>query len=283
MANDQNPDPNTNQADQQPQNRSPKRFVNLFALIIILLSAAILLILLLMSWNYIKESKDAFGNIKELFNILLPVIGTWMGTMLAFYFSKDNFEAANKQAKDLATQMNTASDKLQTIKVKEIMINPNDSSLLVVNDEDDFKSRCLKDLVKIMDNSHSDRLPILQKASLKFIFLIYRSTIERFIVGIADGSVTITGKTITMADIPGLQINDMYQSDFKLFKDILALTGCFLPITATVDMAKQAMQDNTICQDVFITQTGTKSEKVEGWITNNMIIEKAELFKKAGH
>jgi hypothetical protein len=38
--------------------------------------------------------------------------------------------------------------------------------------------------------------------------------------------------------------------------------------------------DNVICQDVFITQTGNKEEKVEGWITNDLVIEKAELFKK---
>jgi hypothetical protein len=67
-------------------------------------------------------------------------------------------------------------------------------------------------------------------------------------------------------------------------KQILAinLDKCFLPVTATLNDARQAMQDNSLCQDVFITQTGKRTEKVLGWITNTKIIEKSELFTKAG-
>jgi hypothetical protein len=56
----------------------------------------------------------------------------------------------------------------------------------------------------------------------------------------------------------------------------------FLPVTATLEEVRQLMLDNDICQDTFITKTGNKDEKVEGWITNNLIIEKTELFNKAG-
>jgi hypothetical protein len=267
----------------QPEAAGTKRFVNTFAMIIALLSAAVLLALVIMSWVNIREDKTTADNIKGLFNVLLPVIGTWMGTLLAFYFSKDNFEAASKQAKDLASQMNNASAKLQELKVGDIMIKPSDSSLLVVNGLADFKTRPLTELIKRMDDSHSDRLPVLDKDTMKFIFLIYRTTIERFIVALTnDKNVTIPGKAVTLDIIPKLTMDDMYNSNFKLFQDIMAIKGCFIPMTATLDKVQQAMLDNTICQDVFITQTGSRDEKVEGWITNNMIIEKAELFKKAG-
>jgi len=69
----------------------------------------------------------------------------------------------------------------------------------------------------------------------------------------------------------------------KLVKDILDLTNkgrFFLPLDATSAQARQMMQDNTVCQDVFITKTGNKDEPIKGWITNNLIIEKSELFKK---
>jgi hypothetical protein len=36
-----------------------------------------------------------------LVSSLLPVFGTWVGTVLAFYFSKENFEAANRGTIDL--------------------------------------------------------------------------------------------------------------------------------------------------------------------------------------
>ncbi len=268
---------------QPPAAKSSNRFVNTFAFIISILSATILILLVIMAWTNIGKDVPTSDNIKGLFNVLLPVIGTWMGTLLAFYFSKDNFEAASKQAQELAGQMNNTAGKLQDLKVGDIMIKPNDSSLLVVKDEADFKTKELKDLMEKMDESHSDRLPILQKDTLKFVFLIYRSTIERFIVALTTGSeVKIPGKTVTIDNIPDLTMDDMYQSNFKLFQEIMAIKNCFLPLTATLDKVQQAMVDNSVCQDVFITQTGNKDEKVEGWITNNMIIEKAELFKKAG-
>jgi hypothetical protein len=43
------------------------------------------------------------------------------------------------------------------------------------------------------------------------------------------------------------------------------------------------MQDNSLCQDVFITKTGKKTERIEGWITNTTVIEKSQLFAKAGN
>ena len=73
----------------------------------------------------------------------------------------------------------------------------------------------------------------------------------------------------------------MYNSNFKLFKDIQNLKYFFLPVDATLDKAQSAMQDNSLCQDVFITKNGKPEEAVEGWVTNALVIEKSELFKKA--
>lgn len=36
-----------------------------------------------------------------VFASVLPLLGTWVGTVLAFYFSRENFEAANKSVQDL--------------------------------------------------------------------------------------------------------------------------------------------------------------------------------------
>jgi len=262
--------------------KEPWPFVNTFALIITLLSAAILIILVLMAWLNIGKATPASDNIKGLFNVLLPLIGTWMGTLLAYYFSKENYEAASKQAQAMAL-INSGIAKLQDLKVGDVMIKPNDSSLLMVDNLDKFKDQHLTDLIQKMEESHSDRLPVLEKGTLKYIFLIYRTTIDRFIVAAAnDSSLRISDKPVKLEAIKELKMADMFNSNFPLFKAILGIDKCFLPVTATLDKVQQAMLDNTICQDVFITQTGDKNEAVLGWITNTMIIEKAELFKKAG-
>ena len=273
-----------NKAPIKRRTSSTSYFTNLFAIIILVLSSSILLILILMASKYINEGKDdqSFVRIKEMFNILLPVIGTWMGTLLAFYFSKDNFAAASQQAKDLAESMNGTDQILEVLKVTDVMIRPNAAMLLVLDDLADFKKQSLTSLIKKMTESQSERMPILQKGTMKFIFLLYRTTIERFILGYTDSDIKVNGKS-PLQDLPkNLTVNDMFDSDYALFKSIQNLKYGFLPITATLDKVKAAMEDNSICQDVFITQNGNKDEKVEGWITNNLVIEKAELFKKAG-
>lgn len=267
--------------------KGKSRFVNYLALTIIVLSGLILVILVSMAWLNLTAS-ESFNNTEKLFTILLPVIGTWMGTILAFYFSKDNFEAANQQVKEMVNRMNPTDEKLQEMKAGDVMIKLDTSILMTVKDENAFKEIRLDDLLKKMEDSHSERMPVLQEGTLKFTFLIYRTTIERFIIGVANGAIKLNprvdnnGQPIPPPAPRDLTVKDMFESDFKLIKDLDRFKGCFMPATATLDQVKKAMQDNALCQDVFITTTGKSDEPVDGWITNNLIIEKAELFRNVG-
>jgi len=38
---------------------------------------------------------------KDILTFTLPVLGAWVGTVLAFYFSKENFEAANRSMQSI--------------------------------------------------------------------------------------------------------------------------------------------------------------------------------------
>lgn len=280
-------DANAQPGDTSSQPAEKKLFINTLALIIILLSGIILIILIAVSWSYIVVSKGvpnaSFTDVKDLLTILLPLIGTWVGTILAFYFSKENFAAANQRVKELINQMGPADGNLQVLNAVDVMIKPLDASLLMLKDDAAFRASKLSDLLAKMAESHSERLPVLQVDTLKFIFLIYRTTIERFLLGYGDKSITLDSKRPVVANDKDLTVDDMFSSDYKLIKDIIALNSkqSFLPITATLADVKKVMSDNSICQDVFITKTGNKDEAVEGWVTNNMVIEKAELFKKA--
>jgi hypothetical protein len=238
-------------------------------------------LIVLASISMFSSAKEGFGNVKELFGILLPVIGTWIGTVLAFYFSKENFEAANRSVSAMVKQVTSTDEKLEELKVSDIMLKPNDFYLKKVENLDEFNACKISDLITEMEKSQSERMAILENKTLKFLFLIYRSTLERFLVGYTKGDITLNDKTTPPeAD---LTIKNMLESTFPLAKSIVDLTNSepFLPITSTLAQVRQKMQDKTVCQDVFITKTGNKNEGVEGWITDYMIVEKAELFKKA--
>ena len=40
-----------------------------------------------------------------IFNIVLPVFASWVGTILAFYFGRENFESANQQVRELVQKI----------------------------------------------------------------------------------------------------------------------------------------------------------------------------------
>ena len=46
---------------------------------------------------------------KDIFNVILPVFASWVGTVLAFYFGRENYEAANQQAQDLVQKVQALS------------------------------------------------------------------------------------------------------------------------------------------------------------------------------
>ena len=45
--------------------------------------------------------KQAFSIVQYIFGALLPLWGTWIGTILAYYYSKENFESANKNVQQI--------------------------------------------------------------------------------------------------------------------------------------------------------------------------------------
>lgn len=263
----------------QPTKPAFRDFIGLGTLI---LSGAIILALIVASCFALWGDVSKFAQVKELFAVLLPVIGTWVGTVLAYYFSKENFEAASRSVNELVGRVISTDEKLQELKVSDIMLQPKDFTPMIVENHEAYQKTKILELLNLMAKTSSERIPFLEKGTLKFIFLIYRTTVERFLLGYRNGVIKL--KDSAKTEDKDLTIKDMFDSDFQLAKEISAVTsiGIFLPVSATLAQARQKMQDNTLCQDVFITKTGSKDEAVEGWITDYIIIEKAELFKKAG-
>ena len=58
---------------------------------------------------------------KSTLATLLPVLGTWVGTILAFYFARENFESASRSVRDMAEKV-TGIETLLKIPVKDAMI-----------------------------------------------------------------------------------------------------------------------------------------------------------------
>lgn len=210
------------------------------------------------------DAKERFTYVKEVLAIVLPLIGTWVGTVLAFYFSRENFVAAASQTADIVRQL-TPEQRLQSIPVSEAMLDMTASTTtkLVLATEDDAQKVKLKtDVVDaILEKSNRNRLPIVDSAG-RVLFVVHRSLIDKFLVKRVAGGGTL--EDLTLKDL-------LAQEDQKAVFQSFATVNRDAKLIAV----KLAMDGNSNCSDAFVTEDGTKGSKALGWITNIVVQEKS--------
>lgn len=131
--------------------------------------------------SFAPAGSGSFVQIKDIFGMLLPVLGTWVGTVLAFYFSKENFIAAAQQTSDLVRQL-TPDQKLQAIPVDQVMISmdsPQTVKLILNKPEDGIKLK-VDILDVLLPEGAKNRLPCVDPDG-KIKYIVHRSIIEGFI------------------------------------------------------------------------------------------------------
>ncbi len=71
------------------------------ALAYVVLIFSAISITMLAIYTIAKEPSEA----KNIFNVVLPVFSSWVGTILAFYFGRESFESANQQVRELVEKL----------------------------------------------------------------------------------------------------------------------------------------------------------------------------------
>jgi hypothetical protein len=255
--------------------------VLLFGTVTLCIVASIMVIggivLFVRSTDKNDTTERAIHMVQMVFNALLPVIATWVGTVIAFYFGKANFEAASKSAQDMVKQFANSDDKLRATKVSD----PNVMRLfaeIIFNKEivskKDEEIMVQKDLIDFMDDPKNvgDRLPIFDPKNC-IRYLIHESTLNEFARKLSsDKYPALKGKTIDTITLAQMVSNADDDMNNKLTKCLI-----FVAKTATLLEAKEKMQANKWSQDVFVTDNGIASEPVIGWITNNKIVEMSKI------
>ncbi len=217
-----------------------------------------------------KITDNSLKVVQFIFASILPLLGTWIGTVLAFYFSKENFIAANQSVKTLVDKL-TSEKKLASINVKDQMIpiaaidkwpTPYDSA-------DVEGTILLKEVLSFLETKNRNRLVLLSSQNVAKL-VVHKSIFTEFI-----------SKNATSFDT--WSIKNMRETGTDRIKDILNNSIAFVDENATMQTAKKKMEEKNqgteeICQDVFITATGAAEEPVIGWLTNieiakNSIVE----------
>jgi hypothetical protein len=217
--------------------------------------------------NSSQEKTDRFFEIaKYLLATILPVVSGWVGTVLAFYFGKENFEAGTKSVTTAARAL-TSKEKLATTTVATLGKARSELTGLVVSDETKAKAtdlQAIKDAFqdKTVPTKLYERLPIFLTGDLPFMVL-HRSTLNGFLVEAAAGGKTPKEFTLQQL-IEGVKYSPQ-QSFVSVRPD------------ATADSAKTEMEKVANCSDVFVTADGTRQTAVTRWITNVDLLKAAEV------
>lgn len=218
----------------------------------------------------------ALNLLTSVFYSLLPVIATWVGTVIAFYFGKANFEAANKSVNALVKHITNSEEKLKATKVSDDGVMRPFNEISYNKDiaaKEDKNINLQKDLIDFIDtNKKGDRLPIFDdKKAIRYI--IHESTMNEFVRKF------ISGKYLQLSDkkLSDISLDQMINYTDDVIKGKITQSLAFVSKSATLFEANQKLTSNSLCQDVFVTENGIASEEVTGWITNNKIAELAKV------
>lgn len=188
-----------------------------------------------------------------IFNVFLPVASSWVGTVIAFYFGRENFESANKQVRELISKF--SPEEREQTQIVQIMRSAAEVVKFKIAAGQSAKTVKVAD-VKALYQGDISRMPIVDQDDVP-LFMLHSSSLDRFLVN-------------------GGQLTDSFD---KLLTDEKARGFEFGPgrgfvlvsKTSTIAAAKKAMEDAKNCQDIFVTETGAAKEPLLGWVANTRL------------
>ncbi len=242
------------------------------------------------------KDDHSLENVKYVFAAVLPLLGTWVGTVLAHYFQKENLAAATQSITSLASKV-AGTDKLQSTLAKDVMIKPDQIETLPDNylnqKMTDVNAKAsLSELSDHLKDVSKDRLPLFtdnqekpedrtyQKKGAP-AGVVHQSTINSFIqayTSLPNSPDKKDPKDLTLGDL----VSDTkcnYKSVFDNSFGVVAEDSTLGRAKAVMDSIDQkipsGIKEN--CCNIFVTKTGDIKEPVLGLVTNDVINANAKV------
>jgi hypothetical protein len=207
------------------------------------------------SWVALHEASDKDETSRLIFASVLPLLGTWVGAVLAFYFSRENLQAASETTLN-AVRAGGASVDSETLVAAAMTPVHRIRPKIEVADDAAAQAQPLASIYGLMKASGQSRVPILTNDT-KALYVVHEPDIDKFAqqVGV---SATALPATSTLA---------LLLADAELASAISSFASV-LP-HATLGEARAALNRVAHAKDVFVTESGDNAGKVLGWLTNS--------------
>ena len=199
-------------------------------------------------------------NTMTVFNVLVPVFASWVGTVLAFYFGRENFESASSQVRKTSEQVISMAqgsvEQRAAQPITEIMRSFAEMTHVVLP----AGGAAAVPLADVLSKFTVDvtRMPILDEG-LKPKYLIHKSSIDTFTAEGGDPASTLQQFIDTQAT-KNLKYDN--NNGFAVVSQ-----------TSTVAAAKTVLDTLTKVKDIFVTATGKTDEAVLGLVTDARLLK----------
>lgn len=224
-----------------------KNFREWLGTIVIVLSVAALAFV---GWKIVGNKEASSDDFQFVYSSLLPLVGTWVGVVLAFYFGKENYEAASKRYENLIDKL--TPELLDNVKVDQIMIA---RKTMVVKKWMDIKEEKVSEIIKFLVNVDKSRLPILDNNG-KVKYIVHSSLLTKPSTDAAN-NIQPSDTSIKMEDFVKKYKNTYVDTIVKVDSG-----------TILEEVRKQMSKDDGI-QDVFVMDS---NGNLIGWLTNTLIL-----------
>ncbi len=211
-----------------------------------------------------EENADSIlENGKSLMSMLLPMFGTWVGTILAFYFTKENFETANKATLDV---IRSTSQILESKKVSAEMIHVGAIVALKIDAGKGLLDTKYSDIstafasIRPGSSRKITRLPFFD-AQMHCVAVLHSSVWMEICLGALSSGDFKPAPDTSLRELIKLAGGGNYEA-------LVTTSIGFVALDTNLAAAKSEMDRTDQCQDVFVTASGKKGDPVLGWLTN---------------
>jgi CBS domain-containing protein len=197
---------------------------------------------------------------REVFSALVPLFGTWVGTILAFYFSRQNFEAANSSLRNVVERLSPTAGTQQLL-VRQVMMPLSRMTAITLQSGQTDADVPLERLQDLFEHGFS-RIPVLNP-DVSPRYVIDENLLNK-IAARQKGANSSGTPASTLADLLQCQVDGV---------SVASTLANFATIdpSASLSDARNAMIAASGALNVLVTQTGQKAAPVVGWLTDTDI------------